>query len=127
MSGSCGIGFPHDMGCSAERAGPPRQSRSLPVVRRPQITPLQEELRQTNRAVAYLLLEEDGTVRECVESRLGVPALGSGGLTVALAPGLSPAPMDAIPVPAHQTGRADFPHPAFGGHHDFALGRPSIR
>ena len=52
---------------------------------------------------------------------------GSGGLSVAFAPGLSPAPMAAFPVPAHQTGRADFPHPAFGRDHAFAFERPMAR
>ena len=61
-----------------------------------------------------------------VESRTGAPASGSGGLSVAFAPGLSPAPMAAFPVPAHQTGRADFPHPAFGRDHAFACGRPMV-
>ncbi len=58
-----------------------------------------------------------------VESRTGAPTLGSGGYSVAFAPGLSPAPVVTFPVPAHQTGRADFPHPAFGRDHAFALGR----
>ncbi len=61
-----------------------------------------------------------------VESRTGAPALGSGGCSGAFASGLSPAPMTAFPVPAHQTGRADFPHPAFGRDHAFALGRPMV-
>ena len=61
-----------------------------------------------------------------VESRTGAPALGSGGLSGAFAPGLSPAPMAAFPVPAHQTGRAGFPHPAFGRDHAFACGRPLV-
>ena len=45
-----------------------------------------------------------------VESRTGAPASGSGGLSVAFAPGLSPAPVATFPVPAHRTQRADFPH-----------------
>ena len=61
-----------------------------------------------------------------VESRTGAPALGSGGGSGAFAPGLSPAPVATFPVPAHQTGRADFPHPAFGRDHAFALGRPIV-
>ena len=65
-------------------------------------------------------------LRPSVESRTGAPALGSGGLSVAFAPGLSPAPMAAFPVPAHQTGRADFPHPAFGRDHAFACRRPLV-
>ena len=46
-----------------------------------------------------------------VESRTGAPVLGSGGGSVAFAPGLSPAPLTTFPVPAHQTGRADLRHP----------------
>ena len=61
-----------------------------------------------------------------VESRTGAPASGSGGGSVAFAPGLSPAPMAAFPVPAHQTGRADFPHPAFGRDHAIACRRPLV-
>ena len=61
-----------------------------------------------------------------VESRTGAPALGSGGLSVAFAPGRSPAPVAAFPVPAHQTGHADFPHPAFGRDHAIACGRPLV-
>ncbi len=65
------------------------------------------------------------TPREAgVESRTGAPALGSGAYSVAFAPGLSPAPMTAFPVPAHQTVRAIFSHTAFGRDHAFALGRP---
>ena len=64
--------------------------------------------------------------RRAVESRTGAPALGSGGLSGAFAPGLSPAPVAAFPVPAHQTGRAGFPHPAFGRDHAFACGRPLV-
>ena len=59
-----------------------------------------------------------------VESRTGAPVVGSGGDSAAFASGLSPAPLTTFPVPAHQTGRADFPHPAFGRDHTFALGRP---
>ncbi len=62
-----------------------------------------------------------------VESRTGAPALGSGGWSVAFASGLSPAPMAAFPVPAHQTGHADFPHPAFGRDHAFAHGKRVVR
>ena len=61
-----------------------------------------------------------------VESRTGAPALGSGGCSGTFAPGLSPAPMAAFPVPAHQTGRAVFPHPAFGRDHAFALGMGTV-
>ena len=64
--------------------------------------------------------------RRTVESRTGAPALGSGGLSGAFAPGLSPAPVAAFPVPAHQTGRAGFPHPAFGRDHAFACRRPLV-
>ena len=46
------------------------------------------------------------------ESGAGAPALGSGGLSVAFAPGLSPAPLTAFPVPAPRTRRADFRHRA---------------
>ena len=52
-----------------------------------------------------------------VESRTGAPALGSGGLSVAFAPGLSPAPVAAFPVPAHRTRRADFRHRALQWDH----------
>ena len=38
--------------------------------------------------------------------------VGSGGLSVAFAPGLSPAPLGPFPPPALRTGRAVFPHPA---------------
>ena len=37
--------------------------------------------------------------RQVVESGAGAPASGSGGLSVAFAPGLSPAPVTAFPVP----------------------------
>ena len=69
---------------------------------------------------------EAAAVDTRVESRTGAPTLGSGGSSVAFATGLSPAPIATFPVPAHQTGRADFPHPAFGRDHAFAHGRPFV-
>ncbi len=46
-----------------------------------------------------------------VESGAGAPALGSGGLSVAFAPGLSPAPMAAFPVPRSPNPACGFPAP----------------
>ena len=65
--------------------------------------------------------------RNKVESRTGAPALGFRGCTVTYAPGLSPAPTAAFPVPAHRTVHANFPHTALGRDHTFALGRPIVR
>ena len=62
-----------------------------------------------------------------VESRTGAPTLGSGGCSVAFAPGLSPAPIVTFPVPAHRTGQAVFPHPALGRDHAFAHGKLAVR
>ena len=62
-----------------------------------------------------------------VESRTGASALGSGGLSVAFAPGLSPAPVATFPVPAHRTVHADFPHTALGRDHAFAHGKRVVR
>ena len=52
-----------------------------------------------------------------VESRAGALAVGSGGLSVAFATVLSPAPMATFPAPALRTGRAVFPHPALQWDH----------
>ncbi len=60
---------------------------------------------------------------EPVESRAGAPAVGSGGYSVAFAPGRRPAPVVTFPAPAHRTGRADLPHPALSRDHAFAHGR----
>ena len=46
-----------------------------------------------------------------VESGAGAPALGSGGFSVAFAPGLSPAPMAAFPVPRSPNPACGFPAP----------------
>ena len=66
-----------------------------------------------------ILVADDRIVSDngLVESRTGAPALGSGGLSVAFAPGLSPAPVAAFPVPAHRTRRADFRHRALQWDH----------
>ena len=48
-----------------------------------------------------------------VESRAGAPVLGSGGLSVAFAPGLSPAPLTAFPVPRSSNRACGFPAPGF--------------
>ena len=47
--------------------------------------------------------------RTSVESGAGAPALGSGGSSVAFAPGLSPAPMAAFPVPRSSNRTCEFP------------------
>ena len=52
-----------------------------------------------------------------VESAGGAPALGSGGLSVASAPGLNPASLTVFPPAAHRTGRAALPHPALQADH----------
>ena len=52
-----------------------------------------------------------------VESAGGAPAVGSGGLSVAFAPGLSPASLTVFPPAAHRTGRAALPHPALQADH----------
>ena len=46
-----------------------------------------------------------------VESGAGAPALGSGGSSFAFAPGLSPAPMAAFPVPRSPNPACGFPAP----------------
>ena len=48
------------------------------------------------------------------------------GNPVTFVPVLSPAPWPRFQAPAHQTGRADFPHPAFGRDHVFAHGRSRV-
>ena len=52
-----------------------------------------------------------------VESRAGAPTVGSGGDSVAFAPGLSPAPIVTFPAPAPRTRRADFRHRALQWDH----------
>ncbi len=52
-----------------------------------------------------------------VESGAGAPTVGSGGISVAFAPVLSPAPMVAFPAPAPRTRRADFRHRALQWDH----------
>ena len=52
-----------------------------------------------------------------VESRAGAPTVGSGGDSVAFAPGLNPAPMVTFPAPALRTRRADFRHRALQWDH----------
>ena len=52
-----------------------------------------------------------------VESAGGAPAVGSGGNSVAFAPGLSPASLTVFPPAAHRTGRAALPHPALQADH----------
>ena len=52
-----------------------------------------------------------------VESGAGAPTVGSGGIPVAFAPVLSPAPLVAFPAPAPRTRRADFRHRALQRDH----------
>ena len=47
--------------------------------------------------------------RITVESRAGAPTIGSGGYSVAFAPGLRPAPVVTFPAPARRTRRAALP------------------
>ena len=54
---------------------------------------------------------------QVVESGAGAPTAGSGGDSVAFAPGLSPAPMVTFPAPALRTRRADFRHRALQWDH----------
>ena len=74
-----------------------------------------------------------------VESGAGAPALGSGGTTPFVGDAVAPKgipslsfrssvrlPWPRFQAPAHQTGRADFPHPAFGRDHVFAHGRSRV-
>ena len=78
-----------------------------------------------------------GTLK--VESGAGAPALGSGGTTPFVGDAVAPKgipslsfrssvrlPWPRFQAPAHQTGRADFPHPAFGRDHVFAHGRSRV-
>ena len=62
---------------------------------------------------ANVMLHVDGDV----ESAGGAPAVGSGGLSVAFAPGRSPASLTVFPPAAHRTGRAALPHPALQADH----------
>ena len=55
--------------------------------------------------------------RPAVESGAGAPTVGSGGIPVAFAPVLSPAPLVAFPAPAPRTRRADFRHRALQRDH----------
>ena len=59
----------------------------------------------------------DSAVQVLVESAGGAPAVGSGGNSVAFAPGLSPASLTVFPPAAHRTGRAALPHPALQADH----------
>ena len=52
-----------------------------------------------------------------VESEAGAPTVGSGGDSVAFAPGLNPAPIVTFPAPAPRTRRADFRHRALQWNH----------
>ena len=52
-----------------------------------------------------------------VESEAGAPTVGSGGNSVAFAPGLNPAPIVTFPAPAPRTRRADFRHRALQWNH----------
>ena len=67
------------------------------------------------------MLDEGGTqgfvLAVGVESAGGAPAVGSGGNSVAFAPGRSPASLTVFPPAAHRTGRAALPHPALQADH----------
>ena len=67
-------------------------------------------------AVEYVLRQGIDAI-STVESGAGAPTVGSGGISVAFAPVLSPAPMVAFPAPAPRTRRADFRHRALQWDH----------
>ncbi len=83
---------------------------------------LAKELGVTQKTAWFLehrirLACNDGRVLLDVGSAGGAPALGSGGHSVAFAPGLSPASITVFPPAAHRTGRTVFPYPALQADH----------
>ena len=88
------------------------QSMSLPPRTAPAATSRKRQLLGGIRTH-----QENALSTAHVESGAGAPTVGSGGISVAFAPVLSPAPMVAFPAPAPRTRRADFRHRALQWDH----------
>ena len=114
-------------GQSAEQRCAARQAQSKPLLEALHAWILQQRRRLSGKstlgkALQYALNRWDALMRYIEDGRLSIGKVedrrGGCSLPVGLSASLSPAPavradMAPSPVPARQTGRADFPHPAF--------------